>query len=105
MAFKPGESGNIKGRSKGVKNKSTVEWEEFGKKFIEIGCIRMLEIMQNSTDEEFSKNFIAIIEYFKPKLARVEHENTQNLTVINYTLGTDGKTTKSVELPTRLLND
>ena len=72
-----------KGRKKtggtpvGFKSEKTLEWEEFGRQMMEIGMPRMIEMMQNSDDIQFSINFNNLLEYFKPKLSRVESSGTQ----------------------------
>lgn len=63
------------GSKPGSKKKKTLEWENFGKKVLDQGMPRFLEILKDSDDEQFAKVFIQIIEYFKPKLARTEIKN------------------------------
>ena len=69
--------GHVKygGRTAGVPNKKTLEWEEFGKKLLEVGLPRAMTIMETCEDEEFMDNFQRLLEYFKPKLARNELTN------------------------------
>lgn len=60
------------GITKGQQWKKTLEWEDFGQKLMQIGLPRMLDIMEQSTDEEFAKHFKDLLEYFKPKMQRTE---------------------------------
>lgn len=86
MAFKKGQSGNPKGKPIGSKGTKTLEWEEFGKQLLENGLPRAIEILQTCDDEKFIAQFANLLEYFKPKLARVDTlqlpENTQPLNKI-----------------------
>ncbi len=73
-------------KPKGAKSTKTIEWENFGKELLEKGMPRALEIMDTCEDEKFMNHFTGLLEYFKPKLARVDTlqlpENTQPLNKI-----------------------
>ncbi len=73
-------------KPKGSKPTKTIEWENFGKELLEKGMPRALEIMDTCEDEKFMNHFTGLLEYFKPKLARVDTlqlpENTQPLNKI-----------------------
>ena len=73
-------------KPKGSKHNKTIEWENFGKELLEKGMPRALEIMDTCEDEKFMNHFTGLLEYFKPKLARVDTlqlpENTQPLNKI-----------------------
>ena len=69
MPFEEGHKGYKK---KGAKSTRTLEWEEFGKELLEKGMPRALGIMQTCEDDKFMNNFTGLLEYFKPKLARVD---------------------------------
>ena len=73
-------------KPKGAKSTKTIEWETFGKELLEKGMPRALEIMDTCEDEKFMNHFTGLLEYFKPKLARVDTlqlpENTQPLNKI-----------------------
>ena len=79
------QKGN-EGRPVGSKSTRTIEWENFGKELLEKGMPRALEIMDTCEDEKFMNHFTGLLEYFKPKLARVDTlqlpENTQPLNKI-----------------------
>ena len=64
---------NPKGRGKS-KNVKTLEWEAFGKRLLEVGLPRMARLIESGEypEEDFVRTFIALLEYFKPKLARQE---------------------------------
>lgn len=70
MPFKKGKSGNPSGKPKGLKSQKTVLWEKLGEWVVNEGAERYMEIIQDQNDEEFKKDFLAIIEYFKPKQVR-----------------------------------
>lgn len=86
MGFKKGVVTNPNGKPKGTLSKKTLEWEEFGKQLLENGLPRAIEILQTCDDEKFIAQFANLLEYFKPKLARVDTlqlpENTQPLNKI-----------------------
>jgi len=73
MAFKKGhkklENSGIK---KGEKQKKTLAWEAIGEYIINEGAARVVEILKNDTDGKFMHDYQALLEYFKPKLARTE---------------------------------
>lgn len=66
------------GKPKGHKDVKTQAWEQLGE-FITNRCSeRAIEIMMKSNDKEFMLHFNNLLEYFKPKQARVVNENTNN---------------------------
>ena len=79
MAFVKGKSGNPKGRVEGSVNKKTAAWNEIGEwvtgEGIEIYKANLRSLM-GSEDEDIKlkamDKFNAIIEFFRPKLARTE---------------------------------
>ena len=79
------QKGN-EGRPVGSKSTRTIEWENFGKELLEKGMPRALEIMDTCEDDKFMNHFTGLLEYFKPKLARVDNlqlpENTPALNKI-----------------------
>lgn len=79
------QKGN-EGRPVGSKSTRTIEWENFGKELLEKGMPRALKIMDTCEDDKFMNHFTGLLEYFKPKLARVDTlqlpENTQPLNKI-----------------------
>jgi hypothetical protein len=79
MAFKKGEINNPKGRSKGAVGKKTEIWNEIGAWFatdgIESYKANLMELMDSDDPDTKLKamdKFNALIEFFKPKLARTE---------------------------------
>ena len=60
------------GKVVGSLNKTTIQWQEFGKTLFENALPRALKIMKECDDDVFMDNFNKLIEYFKPKLGRVE---------------------------------
>lgn len=86
MPFVPGykraENAGIK---KGQKHLKTVQWEEFGKNLLDAGLPRALQIMKECDDVMFMDNFHKLLEYFKPKLARVELDADVNVKTVSET--------------------
>ena len=89
-----------KGKSnrKGTKNKTTIVKEMImDKAFNKIGdyfesgeyAERIITILQTSTDADLIKNSIALLEFFKPKLARTETELKVNTEEIDISLKID----------------
>jgi len=79
MAFKKGVSGNPKGKPKGAIGKKTAIWNEIGEWFatdgIEAYKSNLIELMSSDDTDTRLKamdKFNALIEFFKPKLARTE---------------------------------
>ena len=79
------EKGNP-GKPKGAKSFRTLEWEQFGKELLDKGMPRALEILDTCDPNMFMNHFTGLLEYFKPKLARVDNlklpEGTEPLTKI-----------------------
>lgn len=62
------------GRTAGVKNERTLQWEALGESIVTIHTDRFNTILANSNDKEFSDRFLQVLEYFKPKLNRTTLE-------------------------------
>jgi hypothetical protein len=71
-------------RKKGSKNQKTLDWESFGRELIDGGLPRLSNILAKCDDDEFIRIYIPLLEYFKPKLKRVEnsHADDEKRTVI-----------------------
>ncbi len=67
------------GSKPGSKKKKTVEWERLGKFLTETGAERALEVMGKMEDEKFIDVYMKMLEYFKPKLARTEIKDADNI--------------------------
>lgn len=68
--------------NQGTKKKKTIEWEQFGKQLLGVGLERAREIMERSTDKEFMLYYLQLLEYFKPKMTRVESNVAGQLKLI-----------------------
>ena len=62
------------GRTAGVKNERTLQWEALGESIVTTHTNRFNSILANSNDKEFSDRFLQVLEYFKPKLNRTTLE-------------------------------
>jgi len=60
------------GRKKGAPNKKTQQWDELGAKIVGEGAERFMNVLDGLSDEDFTKNYLQILEYFKPKQQRTE---------------------------------
>lgn len=91
MGLPKGRTNNTKGRTPGSKNKKTIEWEEFGRQLFDAGLPRILAILESGDDDDVMKIMIPMIEYFKPKLARTENNNTNDNQTTIYVTWEDAK--------------
>lgn len=71
--FKPGQSGNPTGRPKGIVNEKIQQWEKFREFMMNAGLERFEMEMQTLEGKEYVNTMISLMEYFQPKLARVEN--------------------------------
>ena len=78
MGLQKGMTNNPNGRPLGSLNKKTLEWEEFGREFVAQALPKVatfIDECMDSRDEDlkFKASALAldVLEYFKPKQARV----------------------------------
>jgi hypothetical protein len=79
MPFKKGKSGNPKGMIKGTTHEKTKAWENLGEFITETGAERIKTILASCEPEDFIKYYTLLLEYFKPKLGRVENKVEQKV--------------------------
>jgi hypothetical protein len=81
--FKKGHSGY---KPLGAKSEKTLAWEHLGEFITEAGAERVKSILGTCPPDKFMIYYPMLLEYFKPKLARVDNlqlpENTPALTKI-----------------------
>ena len=70
--YKPGQSGNIKGKPKGALSAKTKAWDKLGEFIVNDGAERYSEYLNTLSMESFANEFRAILEYFKPRQQRTE---------------------------------
>lgn len=80
MPFKKGNKGGP-GMPKGTKHIKTQQWEELGEFIITKGAARYMGLLATLEDPEFLERFERIIEYFKPKQARLDGNVTHDVEV------------------------
>jgi len=68
------------GRKKGTPNVRSQQWDSMGEFLLQQGSERLLDYMQSCEDREYTEIFLRLIEYFKPKQARVEESVEGELT-------------------------
>lgn len=78
MGLHKGKTNNKDGRPKGSKNVKTIEWDNLGDMITKAGAERAIKIMSSSNNDDFMKYYSMLLEYFKPKQARVESNVTVN---------------------------
>lgn len=59
-------------RPKGSKNQKTIDWDEFGRMLTEQGLTRLQHILNTCDDQTFIRTYVQLLEYFKPKMKRLE---------------------------------
>ena len=82
MPFPKGTSGNPSGRPQGAISDKVKMWNELGEWFVSQGAAKCMRIMNEMEDEEYIKHYTALLEYFKPKQARVTHAGDEKAPVI-----------------------
>lgn len=82
MSYTDPETGKFKkgnpGKPKGAVSERTMYWDEMKEWVSGEGMNQYNEVLQQIKEEdpkEFAKRYEAILEYFKPKLARTEFED------------------------------
>jgi hypothetical protein len=82
MPFEKGISGNPSGRPQGAISDKVRMWNELGEWFVQEGAAKCMRIMNDMEDEEYIKHYTALLEYFKPKQARITHSGDEKAPVI-----------------------
>lgn len=82
MPFTKGISGNPSGRPQGAISDKVKMWNELGEWFVQEGAAKCMRIMNEMEDEEYIKHYTALLEYFKPKQARITHSGDEKAPVI-----------------------
>ena len=82
MAFTKGISGNPNGRPMGAISDKVKMWNDLGDWFVEEGAAKCMRIMNDMDDEEYIKHYTALLEFFKPKQARITHTGDEKSPVI-----------------------
>ena len=80
--FEKGKSGNPNGRPVGAVSDKVKMWNELGEWFVQEGAAKCMRIMNNMENEEYIKHYTALLEYFKPKQARITHSGDEKAPVI-----------------------
>ena len=73
------EKGHKGYKPKGAVSEKTKAWERLGEFITENGAERIKTILASCEPEDFIKYYTALLEYFKPKLGRVENKVEQNV--------------------------
>lgn len=93
--FKKGE-----GKPKGAKAKKTLvkeaigldSWENLQKYLLTQGADKFIEEVSKMKGHAFAINFLQAIEYFKPKLSRVDSTNTHKVEIKNFVVELSNET-------------
>jgi hypothetical protein len=60
-------------KPKGAVSQKTLLWEALGQYVVNEGAERAMEVLATLDDEQFLEQYMKMLEYFKPKQARVTH--------------------------------
>lgn len=60
-------------KQKGAVTQKTLLWEALGAYVVNEGAERAMEVLATLDDETFLEQYMKMLEYFKPKQARVTH--------------------------------
>ena len=60
-------------KPKGALSKKTEMWNKLGDYVVTAGAERAMAVLHSMDDEEYLHNYLALLEYFKPKQARTVH--------------------------------
>ena len=71
--FKKGESGNPSGRPVGAISEKTKLFDSLCNYITNEGAERAMHVLRTMDDEQFIKHYLTILEFCKPKQARVTH--------------------------------
>ncbi len=74
MAAAKGNNYNPKGRPIGAKSKKTLQWEQFADYCMNQGLEKFCKELETLEGGDYVKAFLNLIEYFKPKLSRVDQQ-------------------------------
>lgn len=91
MAFEKGKQ-KTGGKVKGTKAKKTIvkeaigldSWENLQKYLLTEGADKFIDEVGKMKGHAFAINFLQAIEYFKPKLSRVDSQNTHKVEIKNF---------------------
>jgi hypothetical protein len=82
MPFKKGQSGNPAGRPLGAVGEKAEMWNRLGEYVVTQGAERAMQVLGAMEDEEFLKNYMTMLEYFKPKQGRTVHASDTDSPVV-----------------------
>ena len=88
------------GKKKGSLNKKSEQWLELGDSIVTIHSGRFNEVLSSMDDEKFADNFLKVLSYFKPQLARTEVKSENDNTVRIIEVNADNSFTKPTHKPT-----
>jgi hypothetical protein len=80
--FEKGKSGNPSGRPVGAVSEKTKLWDQLGNYVVSQGAERAMHILSTMEDEEYLKYYMTMLEFFKPKQARITHSGDAKEPVI-----------------------
>ena len=90
--------GNQYAKNKG-KHQKTKEWEALGEAITTRHADRFNKILKDLPDDKFADKFLQVLEYFKPKQARVEnvHQGDVSINIQEVKTYADNKADKEAD--------
>jgi hypothetical protein len=81
MSAPKGNCFNPSGRPKGSKSKKTQQWEYFVEYCMAEGCEKFTRELEDLKGKEYVQAFLSLMEFFKPKLSRVNSSSVTHFTM------------------------
>jgi hypothetical protein len=69
-------------KPKGAVSERTEMWNRLGEYVVTQGAERAMQVLGAMEDEEFLKNYMTMLEYFKPKQGRTVHASDTDSPVV-----------------------
>jgi hypothetical protein len=69
-------------KPKGAISERTEMWNKLGEYVVTQGAERAMQVLGAMEDEEFLKNYMTMLEYFKPKQGRTVHASDTDSPVV-----------------------
>lgn len=84
MPFEKGQSGNKAGKPKGTISQKTKFWNEVKEWFMGEGAEKYIKEMKTLKGRQYTEAYSSALEYFQPKLSRVENkvEAEKTITIV-----------------------
>ena len=93
MAAAKGNNYNPNGRPVGAKSAKTRQWEEFAEYCLNEGLEKFFVELNKQNGKDYVAAFLHLLEYFKPKLSRIEGKREEQTVISISDLFTEAQKT------------